>query len=408
MKAQADLDLSTRLVHHDYIPPEGFCAPMPPVHKASTVFFPNVAAVRAREWKDKTSYTYGLHGTPTTYLLEERLASLEGAQQCLLVPSGLAAIATVSLAVLRQGDEVLLPDNVYGPNKALTEAELKQFGIAHQIYDAMKPGDLLDKISPATKLVWLEAPGSVTLEFPDVVQLVRACRERGVLCALDNTWGAGLAFTPFDLLGDASLGVDVSVHALTKYPSGGGDVLMGSIATRDEALHLKIKLCHMRLGMGVGANDVEAILRALPSMALRYRAHDEVARALAGWLGQQAPVRQVLHPALPGSPGYENWHQLCGAAFEGVGAAAGLFSVVIDPRYTQQQVDAFCDGLRLFKIGYSWGGPVSLVMPYELGQMRAQQRSWIKPGTIVRFSIGLEASADLQADLLQAMQMAFA
>ena len=263
---QHDPPDTTALIHHPYTPPEGFEAPQPGVFKASTVYFPTVAAMRSREWKDKSAYTYGLHGTPTTYQLEERLCTLEGGLQCVLAPSGLAAIATTALALLRSGDEVLIPDNAYGPNKALAEGELRHWGITPVYYDPLDLSDLARHITARTRLVWLEAPGSVTLEFPDLPGQVRLCRERGVLCALDNTWGAGLAFRPFDLLGDGRLGVDLSVHALTKYPSGGGDVLMGSIVTRDQALHLQIKLCHMRLGLGVGANDAEAVLRALPSI----------------------------------------------------------------------------------------------------------------------------------------------
>jgi len=402
------LDLSTRIVHHGYEPPAGFAAPQPGVFKASTVIFPNVAAMRTREWKDKSGYTYGLHGTPTTFILEERLCTLEGGLQCVLVPSGLAAIGNVSLALLQAGDEVLVPDNAYGPNKGMSVATLAHFGIRAVLYDALDPTDLAARISPATRLVWLEVPGSVTLEFPDLCALVRICRERGVPTALDNTWGAGLAFAPFDLLGDGSLGVDISVHALTKYPSGGGDVLMGSVITRDPALHMKIKLLHMHLGLGVGANDAEAVLRGLPSMALRYRAHDQAARTLAQWMGQQASVAQVLHPALPGSPGHAHWSTLCGAANDGQGAAAGLFSVVIDARHSQAQVDAFCDGLRLFKIGYSWGGPMSLVVPYDLHGMRRLPTPHLRPGTLVRFSVGLEAVADLRADLEQSLRAAFA
>lgn len=404
---QAPCALPTRLVHHEYTPPAGFAAPQPAVHKASTVLFPNVAAMRAREWKDKTSYTYGLHGTPTTYQLEERIATLEGGLQCLLVPSGLAAISTVALALLRAGDEVLLPDNAYGPSKALAEAELAHYGITHRVFDPLDPQDLAAKITERTRLVWLEAAGSVTLEFPDLPAQVRICRERGVTCALDNTWGAGLAFAPFDLTGDGSLGADISVHALTKYPSGGGDVLMGSITTRSESLHLRLKLTHMRLGLGVGANDAEAVLRALPSIALRYHAHDLAARALARWMGEQPAVAQVLHPALPGSPGHGHWQALCGAAFGGQGGAAGLFSVVIAARYGQPQVDAFCDALRLFRLGYSWGGPMSLVVPYELPAMRACATPQLAAGTVVRFCVGLEDVQDLRADLAQALALAF-
>jgi len=395
-------DKTTGLIHHPYVPPEGFEAPLPGVYKASTVFFPNVAAMRSREWKDKTAYTYGLHGTPTSYLLEERIATLEGGAQCLLVPSGLAAIATVALSLLQSGDEVLIPDNAYSPNKALAEGELKGWGITHQIYDPMDPQDLARRMSAKTKLVWLEAAGSVTLEFPDLPELVRVCRAAnggaGVRCALDNTWGAGLAFNAFDL--GAGQGVDLTIHALTKYPSGGGDVLMGAIVTRDPALHIRLKLTHMRLGLGVGMNDVEAVLRALPSVALRYAAHDRATRALARWCTTRPEFAQVLHPALETSPGHAHWKALCG---EAEGRAAGLFSVVFPERYSCAQVDAFCDALRLFRLGYSWGGPVSLVVPYNLAQARQAWPAHLARGTLVRFSVGLEAVEDLQADLAQAL-----
>lgn len=400
-------EISTALIHHPYLPPEGFAAPQPGVFKASTVIFPNVAAMRDFDWKDKSAYTYGLHGTPTTYMLEERLCTLEGGLQCLLVPSGLAAIANVALSLLSSGDEVLMPDNAYGPNKALAQGELKTWGISHRFYDPMDWRDLATQITPRTRLVWLEAAGSVTLEFPDLVQMVRVCREHGVCCALDNTWGAGLAFAPFDLVPGESpaLGVDISVHALTKYPSGGGDVLMGSVITRDPALHMKLKLTHMRMGWGVGANDAEAVLRALPSLALRYRAHDEAARALAVWCQTRAEFAQVLHPALAGSPGHAHWRALCGSQ---PGSAAGLFSVLFPESIDQQQVDVFCNQLKLFKLGYSWGGPVSLVVPYALSTMRSSWPVHLKPGTLVRFSVGLEALSDLQADLQQALQNTFA
>jgi cystathionine beta-lyase len=390
----------TDLIHHPYSPPATFQAPQGGVFKASTVFFSDVAAMRARDWKTEAGYTYGLHGTPTTFVLEERLAALEGGTDCLLAPSGLAAISLVSLALLKTGDEVLLPDNVYGPNKALAAGELANYGITHRLYNAMDPSDLAAKLNSRTKLVWIEAAGSVTMEFPDVSALARLCRERGVTSALDNTWGAGLAFQPFDLEGEG-WGVDVSVHALTKYPSGGGDVLMGSVVTQDPALHLKIKLTHMRLGLGVGVDDVQAVLRSLPSMALRYAAHDQSARDLARWLSQREEIAQVLHPALPESPGHENWRALCGAS----DLAAGLFSVVFDERYGTEQVDAFCDALKLFRLGYSWGGPISLVVPYDIGLMRdAQVSAWPHKGTLVRFSVGLEAVEDLWADIAQALE----
>lgn len=387
-------DLRTDLIQHPYRAPEGFAAPQAGVYKASTVLFPNVAALRARDWRNKSGYTYGLHGTPTTFQLEERLATMEGGRHCLLVPSGLAAISHVDLALLRAGDEVLLPNNVYGPSRALAEGELAQWGIAHQLYDPMDPADLERRIGPRARLVWLEAPGSVTLEFPPLAALVRTCRAKGVMTALDNTWGTGLAFRGFDLGGGE--GADIVVNALTKYPSGGGDVLMGSIVTRDDALHVKLKLAHMRMGWGVGANDAELVLRSLASLDVRYRAHDQAARALARWFQGRPEVEQVLHPALEGSPGHAHWRELCGAT----DLAAGLFSVVFDERHSPARVDAFCDALRLFKLGYSWGGPVSLAVPYDIPSMRS---TWPHRGTLVRFSVGLEAVEDLRADLEQAL-----
>ncbi|MFZ3121434.1 MAG: PLP-dependent transferase [Variovorax sp.] len=392
-------DPITDLIHHPYQPPATFAAPQPGVFKASTVFFADVAAMRARDWKTKAGYTYGLHGTPTTFTLEARLATLEGGTDCLLVPSGLAAISLVAFALLKTGGEVLIPDNAYGPNKALAAGELANFGVSHRFYDAMDPEDLAAKLSDRTQLVWLEAAGSVTMEFPDLPALVAVCRERGVVTALDNTWGAGLAFAPFDLDGRGQ-GVDVSVHALTKYPSGGGDVLMGSVITRDARLHQALKLTHMRMGWGVGVGDVETLLRSLPSIALRYEAHDRSAREIAHWLQGRDEIAQVLHPALEGSPGHANWQRLCGAADR----AAGLFSVVFDERFSAEDVDRFCDGLRLFRLGYSWGGPISLVVPYDIGLMRdASVARWPHRGTLVRFSVGLEAVEDLLADLAQAL-----
>src|SRR5258706_4076593 len=213
---------ATDLIHHPYVPPAGFAAPQPGVFKASTVIFANTAAMRAGDWKSKAGYTYGLHGTPTTFMLEERIATLEGGLHTVLVPSGLASIALTDMALLNSGDEVLIPDNAYHPSKELARHELSRWGIAYRYYDPMDANALAAMVTPATKLVWIEPPGSVTMEFPDVPNLISAARSQGALVAFDNTWGGGIALRPFDL------GVDVSAHALTKYPSGGGDVLMGA------------------------------------------------------------------------------------------------------------------------------------------------------------------------------------
>lgn len=391
----SDESLSTELIHHDYRPPSGFEAPQVGVHKASTVIFRDVAAMRARDWRHKSGYTYGLHGTPTSFTLEERIATLEGGRECVLCPSGLSALTLVDMTLLAPGDEVLIPDNAYGPGREFARQELARWGIRHRIYDPLDLPAFEALIGPATRLAWVEAAGSVTMEFPDLRGLLRVCRARGITSALDNTWGAGIAFRPFDLGGaDAGLGADIVVQALTKYPSGGGDVLMGSVTTRDEALHQRLKLAHMRLGIGIGANDAELVLRSLASLPLRYAAHDAAARRIAGWLAGSAQVARVLHPALPGSPGHEHWAGLCGAA-------AGLFSVEFDPRHDAAAVDRFVDALKRFRIGYSWGGPMSLVVPYQLKSMR--QASHAYRGGIVRFSIGLEAAEDLIEDLRQAL-----
>jgi len=392
-----DRGRSTSLIAHDYQPPAGFQAVQPPVNKASTVVFADTAALRARSWKEKTGYTYGLLGTPTTFTLEERIATLEGGQQTVLVPSGLAAITVVAMALLKAGDELLIPDNAYGPSKDFARHELAGWGIAHRFYDPMDPPSLAAAIGERTRLVWLEAPGSVTMEFPDLVALIGIARERAVTVALDNTWGAGVAFDPFRIgasPGNAPVAVDISAQALTKYPSGGGDVLMGSVTTRDAALHLRIKGANMRIGFGVGANDAELVLRSLPSLAIRYEAQARAGRELAAWWASRPEVVQVLHPALAGSPGHEHWKRLCSEA-------AGLFSIVFDERYSRAQVDAFVDSLKVFRIGYSWAGPVSLVVPYDLATMRAKPR-WA--GTLVRFSLGLEDVEDLIEDCRQALQ----
>ena len=387
-------DISTNLIHHPYKPPAGFEAVPPAIHRASTIIFPNVAALRTRDWKNKTGYTYGLHGTPTTFLLEERIATLEGGKFCTLVPSGLAAVVLVGMALLKTGDELLIPDNAYGPNKAFANGELSSWGITHQFYDPMSPADLVSKLSVKTRLVWLEAPGSITLEFPDLPALVAVIKAHqnahplGIVTALDNTWGAGIAFNAF------ALGADISAHALTKYPSGGADVLMGSVVTQSEALHHLIHFCHMRVGYGVAGNDAELVLRGLNSMALRYAAQDSATRTVAKWMQSQPQVAAVLHPSLPGSPGHETFKRDCTAA-------ACLFSVVFKPEFTQSHIDLFCDTLKLFKLGYSWAGPMSLCAPYGIPALRTTP--WPYEGGLVRFSVGLEAVEDLQADLAQAL-----
>ena len=231
------------------------------------------------------------------------------------------------------------------------------------------------------------------MEVPDVPAICRAAKAKGVPVALDNTWAAGLAFRAFEH------GVDIVMQALTKYHSGGSDVLMGAVITRDRELHRKIELAHMRLGMGVSADDTYLVLRGLPTMKLRFDAHDAAARKVAAWLKARPEIAKVLHPAFDDCPGHAIWQR----DFTGAG---GLFSVLFDPKYTEEQTDRFIDSLKLFKIGYSWGGPMSLVMPYHMGSSRTRSVAHMQRGRVVRFCIGLEAVADLQADIVQALQAA--
>jgi cystathionine beta-lyase len=386
--------LSTRLIHDPYRAPAEFEATAPGVFKASTIFFPDMAALRSRTWVDRSAYTYGLHGTPSTYTLEARLATLEGARHVLLVPSGLAALTTVDMAVLSAGDTVLLPDNAYDTRKPFALQDLARWGIGCRWYDPMQPESLAAAIDDTVRLVWLEAAGSVTLEFPDLRGLVRTVRQqarRDTLVAIDHTWGAGIAYRPFDF--GEGLGADIAIHALTKYPSGGGDVMMGSISCLDTALYERLAWARFRSGLGVGGNDVELLLRSLPSLPLRFAAQDAAARRVAQWCTGQGVFVRVLHPPTPGAPGHEHWAAHCSAA-------AGLLSVEVDPRVEHAKVDAFVDSLKRFRIGWSWGGPISLAMPYRAKRIRRLPTPY--QGVIVRLCIGLEDPDDLIADLEQA------
>jgi cysteine-S-conjugate beta-lyase len=384
--------LQTALIHSDYMPPEGFAAFPTPIHHASTVLFKDVAALRSRNWQDKTAYTYGLHGTPTSFTLEARLAEIEGGSHCVLAPSGLAAIAMVDFGLLRSGDDVLIPDNVYNPNRELGRWLAQDYGISARFYDPLVGAGIAELIQPNTRLIWTEAPGSVSMEVPDVPAICKVVREKrstgqDIHVAIDNTWSAGIAFRAFEH------GVDIVMQALTKYQSGGSDVLMGAVITRDKGLMHRIEMAHMRLGFGVGMDDAYLVSRGLPTMKLRFDAHDAGARKVAAWLKQRPEIGRVLHPAFEDCPGHEVWKR----DFTGAG---GLFSVVFDERYSEAQTDRFVDSLKLFKIGFSWGGANSLCVPYRIQAMR---KSWSGTGQLVRFNIGLEDPEDLIADIEQAL-----
>jgi cystathionine beta-lyase len=390
-----DRDLQTRIVQpQDRITP-GFESFSVPVARASTVVFPDLATMRALTWSDDSKWRYGLHGTPTTIALAQRLAAIEGGEHALLQPSGLAAISNVYFGLVKAGDHVLVPDNAYSPNREHADWLAADFGLEVTYYDPMTGAGIADSIRPNTKLIWLEAPGSVTMEVQDVPAIVAVARAKGIVTAIDNTFSAGLAFKPFEH------GVDISVQALTKYQSGGSDLLMGAVITRDIELHKKMKRARMRMGIGVSADDASLVLRSLPSMKTRYEAHDRTAFALAQWLKTRPEVAAVLHPALEDCPGHAFYER------DFKGGAGGLFSIVFDGRYSAAQVDAFVEALELFSIGWSWGGSHSLAMPYNIRSMRTASQ-WPHEGVLVRFYIGLEAQEDLRADLEAALARAFA
>ncbi|MFZ6730393.1 cystathionine beta-lyase [Undibacterium sp. Ji42W] len=385
--SQPEPGFNTSIIHSEYIAPDGFAAFPVGIYHASTVLFNNVASMRERSWQDKSTYTYGLHGTPTSFTLEARLAEIEKGEYCLLAPSGLAAITLVNMAFLQSGDHVLIPDNVYSPNRDLADWLSRGFGISVQYYDPLIGEGIAALIVENTRLIWVEAPGSVSMEVPDVPAICAAAHARGVLVALDNTWSAGIAFAAFEH------GVDIIMQALTKYQSGGSDVLMGAVITRDKALNARLQMAHMRLGFGVGMDDVYLVLRNLPTLQLRFNAHDQSARKVAAWLSSRPEISKVLHPALPDCRGHDIWQR----DFTGAG---GLFSVLFDAKYTEKQTDRFVDSLKLFKIGFSWGGAHSLCIPYRMQYMRT---NWTEPGILVRFNIGLEDTQDLIADIEHAL-----
>jgi cystathionine beta-lyase len=379
--------LQTQLVHPDYRAPGGFAALQTAIHYASTVVFDNVAAMRAQQWQQKNSYTYGLHGTPTTFTLEGRLAEIEGGKHCVLTPSGLSAIALINFAFVKTGDHMLIPDNAYNPNREMGAWLSRDYGVEIDYYDPMIGAAISDLIKPNTRLIWAEAPGSISMEVSDIPAICSAARAKGVPVALDNTWSAGIAFRAFDH------GADIVMQALTKFQSGGSDILMGAVITRDAELNARLEYAHMRLGQGVSVDDAYLVSRSLSSLKLRFDAHDASARKIAGWLKSRPEIVKVLHPALSDCPGHEIWKR----DFTGAG---GLFSVIFDASLSEAQVDRFVDSLKLFKIGYSWGGANSLCIPYRMQGIR---KNWHEAGLLVRFYIGLEGADDLIADIERAL-----
>ena len=406
----------TSLIHAPRKAPQFISTIQPPIYRASTIIFENTDALFNRHWTDDYDYSYGTHGTPTTFTLGDNIAQLEGGEYCLLAPSGLSAINLVNSCFLSHGDEVWVSDNIYGPNMEHLRSLESKYGIVVKIYN---PIDVTSfQFSEKAKLIWLEAAGSVTLEFPDLIGLVNKAKSLQILTALDNTWGAGLAFNAFSFrnkisseknskgesFGDEhidseNLAVDITVHALTKYPSGGGDILMGSIVTQNKTLHHALFRMHALQGISISGDDVAQIQRSLASMPLRYQHQSQSALKLKDWLKGQVEFNQVLHPADESSPGHKYWKEICQTQ-----QSAGLVSVIFNEKYNLTDIRYFCDNLKLFKLGFSWGGPLSLVMLYNLNDMRQLKNSHLQPGLLVRFCIGLEEPEDLIQDIENALK----
>ena len=385
----------TQLIHAPRQAPQYISTVQPPIYRASTIIFNNTDALFNRYWTDDYDYSYGTHGTPTTFTLGDNIAQIEGGKYSLLAPSGLSAINLVNSCFLSHGDEVWVADNIYSPNMEHLRNLETRYGITVKVYNAIDITSF--QPSEKAKLIWLEAAGSVTLEFPDLISFVKKAQAHKILTALDNTWGAGLAFNAFDF-SDEHLSVDITVHALTKYPSGGGDILMGSVVTQNKELHHQLFRTHAIQGMSVSGDDTAQVQRSLASMQLRYEHQSKSALTLLAWLKQQDEFIQVLHPADPQNISYNFWKQTCQTE-----QSAGLVSVIFQPEYDLTAIRKFCDCLQLFKLGFSWGGPTSLVMLYELKHMRHLATPHLKEGILVRFCIGLEDSKDLIDDIHQAL-----
>ncbi|HXV00027.1 MAG TPA: cystathionine beta-lyase [Caulobacteraceae bacterium] len=352
----------------------------PAVEKGSTVIMPTAEALY-----DERQVTYGRAGLAVQDTLVRALAELEGAEMVRLFPSGLAAVTGAMLAVLEAGDEILVTDAVYKPTRRFCSRVLTRLGVATRYFaPAASPAEVLALASPATRMIVLESPGSLTFEMQDIAAIAALARERGILTLMDNTWAAGFWFKPL------AHGVDLSVQALTKYVGGHSDVFMGSVATRDPSLGKAMDEAVIDFGWSVGPDDAYQILRGLRTLPTRLARHHDSGLAVARWLVDQPRVAEVLYPSLPGAPGYDLWKR-------DYSGAAGLFSVVLEP-CPQTVVRAFLDALRLFRLGFSWGGFESLALN---GDPQFAAREWPPSlaGPVVRLSIGLEDPADLIDDL---------
>jgi cysteine-S-conjugate beta-lyase len=374
----------TRLVHAGRDPERNFGIVNPPVYRASTILYPTVAEFDRRAERKYTGFSYGLAGTPTTLALAEAVTELSGGFRSAIASSGLAAVTQTLTAFLRQGDHVLLPDSVYGPTRAFGTGVLARFGVDVAFYDPLVGSGIADLIRDDTRVVYVESPGSHTFEVQDVPAIAHAAHARGAVVIMDNTWATPLFFRAFEH------GVDVEVQAGTKYLAGHSDLLIGTVTTRDEALFRTVKDGTSAFGDGVAPDVCYETLRGMRTLAVRLRHHERSALELARWLAGRPEVARVLHPALAGHPGHAIWKR------DYLGSSS-LFGVLLHPS-SPAAVAAMLEPLRLFKMGASFGGFESLVLPARPADNRTV-RPWRETGTLLRLHVGLEAVEDLIADL---------
>lgn len=371
----------TLLVHAGRDPFANHGVVNPPVYHASTILYPTLAELKAADRTPFDGTRYGRRGTPTTFALEEAVAALEGGYRSIAVPSGLAAITTTLLALLKQGDHLLMADTVYNPTRRFCDRVLAGLGIETTYFDPL--ADVRPLFRANTRVLFMESPGSLTYEVQDVPAAAAAAREADIVSAIDNTWSAGLHFQPL------RHGVDVSIQAATKYIVGHSDVMLGLITT-NEAAFLRVKRASAFLGMSVGPDDCYLALRGLRTLAPRLTRHQATALRLARWLEQRPEVEDVLYPALPSFPGHTLWLR----DFTG---ANGLLSVVLHEA-PASAIEAMLDGLSLFALGYSWGGFESLIIPFDPQPTRTATRRG-RYGPCLRLHCGLEDPDDLIEDL---------
>jgi cysteine-S-conjugate beta-lyase len=374
----------THCVHHPVVSHDGFASLAVPTYRASTIVYPDAQSFSNRGKRGFDGYTYGLHGTPTTRTLEAQLTLLHGGVRTVLVPSGQAAASVILLTFLMPGDRVLIPDNVYSPVRYFCADFLKPRGIDFGVYDPLIGADIAGEIDARTKLVWIESPGSGTMEVQDVPAIVQAAKAKGALVACDNTWASPLLFKPL------KHGADFAVEALTKYIGGHSDLLLGSITVADIELRQRIKLVLRDMGIGVSPDEVSLALRGIETMGVRLRHVGRVSEEFAQALQKSEVVEQVLHPALPSCPGHEFWKR-------DIGGSSGVFSVVLKPG-AEANLEKAMTELKVFAIGASWGGTRSLIATTALKEERTV-RPWTSKGTVLRICIGLEDEQDLWQDL---------